>query len=506
MSELIKILHSRYADSVMLMNIAESMIKLPQVEAIELVMGTQPNLTALKNSGFTVSEEAGKNDLIIAVRGSTDAACYEIIEQVMNALDRPAPEGVHHYKDILDIDLEKDPYHLVQISLPGEYAVDEIKKAITLGLDVMVFSDNVPLDKELEVKRLGRDSGVLVMGPDCGVGLIDGITLAAGSMVSKGPVGIVGASGSGAQEVACIIERYGSGVSSIIGTGGRDLYPEIGGITMRMGMNRLEQDPDTKVICLVSKLADRDVMDQILSEADMLSKPVVAVFLGADRELYAQHRVYGAMNLEEAAFASLKYVTGAMPITDDSTEEMIRFAKEKCSTVPVSRKYFRGLYCGGTFTEETMLHFAEKLPDVTFYSNLDTKYTAKLSDPFVSTGHAILDLGAEDFTAEAPHPVFDPTLRIKRLEEELKDPEVAVVLLDFITGPGVHNDPIDPFAAVCEKHPEIIFLACICGSENDPQNIRSSIDKLEKAGVLVARSNFHSALLAASIIRELESR
>ena len=61
------------------------------------------------------------------------------------------------------------------------------------------------------------------MGPDCGTAIINGVPLCFANVVRRGDIGIVGASGTGTQEVTVIIDKMGGGVSQVIGTGGRDL-------------------------------------------------------------------------------------------------------------------------------------------------------------------------------------------------------------------------------------------------------------------------------------------
>ncbi|MDD6683345.1 MAG: hypothetical protein PUE61_09380 [Clostridiales bacterium] len=495
----------RYVDSVTLMGVGERAIKKCHVKNAEGMMATPANIQSLQEMGYEVPEDVTKNDLLLAVTAETEEQINAAKEEMMLVLNGGASKGAASYRDLDEIDLEKDPFDLVQISLPGEYAAAEAKKAIEKGLDVFIFSDNVSMEEELELKQLGREKGRLVMGPDCGVGLIGGVALAAGSINKDGPIGIVGASGSGAQEVACLIERMGLGVHCLIGTGGRDLKPMIGGITMRMGMEKLDKDPEVKVICLVSKLADLTVMSGILDDADKLSKPVVAVFLGGNEKLFEGHKVQGAMSLEEAARKSVALITGEEPKLG-FTDEELKALTDRVHSLRPEQKYFRGLYCGGTFTEEALILFSQVNPDVQLYSNLETKYAKQLADHAVSQGHAILDMGAEDFTAEAPHPVFDPALRVKRVQQELTDPEVAVVLLDFITGPGVALNPIMPYVDFCAQHKDIIFIATICGAEGDPQDIRAAKEALVKAGVIVADSNYQSAKLAAAMMAALDGR
>ena len=498
------VIPNRYVDSVTLMGVAERLAARPGVQGAESGMGTCANIELLQGLGYAVPEGTGKYDLMIAVDAAQEAELEAAREAGLDALTHRGGPRQRTYTDIRE--LNPGTYDLAQISVPGPYAAAEIRKALELGMDAFVFSDNVPLEDERACKELGRKLGRLVMGPDAGVGLIGGVALAAGSIVRKGAVGIVGASGSGAQEVACLLERLGAGVSQIIGTGGRDLKPEIGGITMRMGMQRLEADPDTRLICLVSKLADETVMASVLNEADTLSKPVVAVFLGGGESLYQNRRVHGATNLQAAAETCYRLLTGEEKALGWSDTDFRVLVKELLSRIPAQRRYFRGLYCGGTFTEEALLLFSRQNPDVPLTSNLDTKYARKLASHLTSEGNAILDLGAEDFTADAPHPVFDPQLRLKRLTRELADPQVAVVLLDFITGPGVSRDPILPFAPLIAAHPEVAFITSICGAKGDPQDIAAAREALLAAGATVAASNYQSAKLAAAMMAALHGR
>lgn len=325
--------------------------------------------------------------------------------------------------------------------------------------------------------------------------------------MNQGPVGIVAASGSGAQEVACLLDQCGIGISSLIGTGGRDLYPEIGGIEMLQGMELLEKDEDTKVIVLVSKLADYQVMKKVLKAADGLTKPVVAIFLGGDKALFEGHKTIPAFSLEEAACKAAKLIQPDINLDfRREDDEIAKIVANEIKLYDEKQKYFRGLYCGGTFTEEGLLYYS-KIPEIKLYSNLNTKYAEKLKDSHVSFGHSILDMGAEDFTREAPHPVFDPQLRIRRLMKELKDEETAVILLDFITGPGVAQDPITPVVEAIKKADQkrhITYIANICGSKQDPQNIVEKKKLLEEAGVIVTASSYESARLAGALMQELE--
>ena len=497
---------NRYVDSVSLMNVSERVTALEGVGNAEAQMATRANRDVLKGLGYSLPDDVTPNDLVIAITADDENSYAAALKLAEDIIDRKNVDDEKHYSDISEIDIDEDPYDLCQISLPGEYAAAEAKKALEKGMDLFIFSDNVPIEEELELKQLGQKLGRLVMGPDAGVALINGVALAAGSIIKDGPVGIVAASGSGAQEVGCIIEKCGLGVSGIIGTGGRDLYPQIGGITMIEGIKRMEKDEKTKVIVLVSKLADLGVMDRVLTIADNCAKPVVALFLGSDETLFEKHKVHGTFSLESAALEAVRLAGGESGKFGFSDDELKSLATKLCAWLSPEQKYFRGLYCGGTFTEEALQYFAKHNKGVTLYSNLSNAYSIKLRDSEKSEGHSVLDLGAEDFTAKAPHPVFDPGLRLKRLRRELEDPEVGIVLLDFITGPGVAYDPITAFAEECAKHPSVVFISNICGSLEDPQDVAAKQKLLEEAGVIVTKSNYQSTRLASALMNALEWR
>lgn len=499
---------NRYVDSVTLMSVGDKVIKLEGIENAEAQMGTWANQELLAELGYEIPSDTGADDLILAVSGDTKEhldAAFIHMEKILNHRD----EEEERYEDLSEIDLERMPFDLVQISLPGRYAYAEADKALDKGLHVFIFSDNVSLEEERKLKEKGKEKHLMVMGPDCGVAMVGGICLGAGSIFREGPVGIVAASGSGAQEVACLLEKCGLGISELIGTGGRDLYPQIGGIQMIQGMRRLDEDEKTEAIILVSKLADDDVMEKVLQEADRMKKPVTAVFLGGGKELFEGHKAVPAFSLEEAAVRAAGLVRPERSFSFRYTEEEIdRIVRQEMGQYADGQKYFRGLYCGGTFTEEGLLYYS-RIPGIVLYSNLETRYAEKLADSHKSVGNTILDMGAEDFTGEAPHPVFDPKLRIKRLIQEASDEETAVILLDFITGPGVAQDPVGPVADVIRNmngRRHITYIANICGSAQDPQNVKEAERILQEAGVIVTPCSYESARLAGALMKALKER
>jgi len=499
------LLKNRYVDSVTLMTIAVEISEKSGIEGAECGMGTKQNIELLLELGYEVPADAGSNDVMIAVESESEEMMREACAYVESRLSTGRGKKEKTYRSAGD--LEEGEFDIVQISLPGEYALDEAYKAIDKGCHVFMFTADVTLEQEHDLKVYARDHGCLMMGPDAGVGLVGGVCMAAGSIVKFGPIGVIGASGSGSQEVACLIEQMGSGVTCILGTGGRDLKKPVGGVSMMADMDRLEQDEDTKLICLVSMLADREVMEKVLNKADTLTKPVVAVFLGADEALYEGHKVVGTFNLTDAARACVRMVTGKEPEFGLSAEERDALAQRCVDSLAPERKYFRGLYTGGTFSEETLMAFNAYAPEIEIYTNRDnTEYAKRLKTHKQSEFDTLLDMGDLDFTAEAPHTVFDPAQRVQRLQQELDDPEVALVAMDIILGPGVSPTPASCYLPLIKANPDVIYVIAVCGGEGDPQGKDYIKHMLREAGVIVAESNQESAQLSIAILKKLRER
>lgn len=499
------LLKNRYMDSLSLLTVAVDLTELPGVRAAECGMGTKQNMDLLREEKYVLPEDTTRDDIMLAVDADSEDILEKAFEAAKAAMAAGKTRSKKTYRDVNE--LEKDKFNVVQISLPGEYALKEAYKAVDRGMDVFMFTADIELDEERKLKEYARDHGRLMMGPDAGVGLLGGVAMAAGSIVRFGPIGVIGASGSGSQEVACLIEQMGSGVTCILGTGGRDLKKPVGGVSMKADLKRLEADADTKLICLVSMLADREVMEEVLCEADKSQKPVVAVFLGADEKLYSGHKVTGTYTLLEAAKACVRLVTGKEPEIGRSDKEMRELAKEKVAALAPGRRYFRGLYTGGTFAEEALMIFRKAAPDVRMHTNRDnTKYAERLKTHRKSEGHTLLDMGDLDFTAEAPHTVFDPTQRVERVRQELADPEVGLIAMDIILGPGVAKDPASCYVPIVREHPETVFVFAVCGGEGDPQGKDRIKKMLAEAGAIVTESNCESAYLNAEICREMEAR
>jgi FdrA protein len=404
--------------------------------------------------------------------------------------------------------------NLTMISVAGRYAGNEAMKALRNGLHVMLFSDNVPIEQEIELKTYAREKGLFVMGPDCGTAIINGVPLAFANVVNRGNIGIVAASGTGLQEVTTIISNNGCGITQAIGTGGRDVKKDVGGIMFLEGIKALAKDPQTEVILLVSKPPADEVVMKINDLVDKINKPVVALFLNASKDLLKKTKIRLAQTLEEGALLSVAFSQKSNP--DVVAEKLKTRAVELHDTaiqlskgLNKNQKYLRALFSGGTFCDETQMFFQDVEDDV--YSNTPVGNVKKIKDIWKSEKHTIIDLGDDDFTVGKPHPMIDYSTRNKRILAEAEDSETAVILLDIVLGYGSNMNPLAELVPVLRKVKEINskqgkslrIIGSVTGTDKDPQN-RSSVKKgLEQEGVTVLESNAAASRLAKFIIEKL---
>jgi succinyl-CoA synthetase alpha subunit len=513
-----------YYDSVFLMLMSREVESASGVHDATVAMGTEMNLDLLRSQGFEANSLAGvtPNDLVIAV----DCASAEAADAAMAAAKlalgrkpRPAANGgTGSSPTSLRAALAALPgANLAVVSLPGAYAAREARKALESGLHVMLFSDNVSLEDEIALKALSRRKGLLLMGPDCGTAIINGKPLCFANVVKRGPVGVVGASGTGMQEVACLVDRAGSGVSQAIGAGGRDLKNErVGGATTLMGIEALAGDEGTKVIVVISKPPAKAVAERVLSALERSGKPAVVYFVGlAPEPRRAGSGVQFAANLEETAGMAVALAEGRSYTPQTFTlppAEIEAIVERETRAIGGAQQYLRGFYTGGTLADEAWM-LAHQCTG-TVYSNNQTDPRFILSDPHRSTGHTIVDLGDDVFTLGRPHPMIDPSARVERMMAEREDAEIAVVLVDVVLGYGSHDDPAGALAPAVQTLREaahkrggyLPVLASITGTQGDPQNLGLQTAKLEAAGCVVMPSNHQASLLATKLLERLNDR
>ena len=503
-----------YKDSVSLMTVSAKVLAVPGIETASVVMASTTNVENLANAGLGTFE-VRPNDLVVAVLG-TDEACAEALQTADDLLSAKAgggDEGGGAPQPVtsLQMAVARDPAHnFALISVPGDYAAAEAMKALRLGMDVMLFSDNVPPESERALKLFAQQQNLMVMGPDCGTAIVNGIPLGFANVVRRGPIGVVGASGTGTQEVTVRVHQLGSGISQALGTGGHDLAAAIGGISMLHGLKALDEDPDTKVILLVSKPPAPDVAAAVLAAAEASAKPVVAIFLGADPASLTRNGVHGASYLAQAADMAVALSKGEKPECKSITltNEVQRKVTGVSRAMAPSQRYVRGIFSGGTFCfEAQLIHAAAGIPA---FSNAPTSGNRKLEQVAKSLENTIIDMGDDQFTQGRPHPMIDPSLRDARIREEVADSSTAVVLFDVVLGYGSAADPTTGLIGVIgtakakaeSEGRRVAFIGCVCGTDQDPQNRAAIIAALKSAGVFVASSNAEAAVWSAAIISD----
>ena len=498
-----KLFRDHYRDSVSLMQLSAQLSRLKGVSEASAVMATEGNLELLRDAGLLdPGVRAEPNTLVVVVQGQAEALESAMAEAESALNQQPAGgagDAGPERPALRSIEMamaEMAAANLALISTPGEYAAAEALKALHLGLNVMLFSDNVGLDDEIMLKRAARERGLLVMGPDCGTAIVNGVPLGFANGVRRGDIGVVAASGTGLQQVTCLVDRWGQGISQAIGTGGHDLHARIGGLTMLQGLAALAADAATRVIVLISKPPAAEVAARVVEAAARAGKPVVVNFIGAT--IIAREGVTAARTLEDAAALAVALAEGRKPAPAEAPAgEDIAAAAGRLGP---GQRYVRGLYSGGTFSYEALHLLSETLGPVYSPTPLDDRF--RLADIWRSRDHTVVDLGNDAFTRGRPHPMIDHRLRNERFVAESADREVAVILFDVVLGHGTHPDPaaeIVPALARATADGGPVFVASVCGTENDPQGLARQEAALREAGVLLASSNAGAACLAAAI-------
>jgi FdrA protein len=508
---------SKYVDSVTLMNLARHLRALPGIEDAALVMGTQANKNLLAQAGMMAPElgDASPNDLLVVVKGAPDSLPLALrkAEELLSSM-RPAiatAHGEHAPRTLRSAALAHPEANLALISVAGRYATAEAWTALHQGLHVMLFSDNVSLEDEIALKQYALAHDLLMMGPGAGSAIINGMALGFANAVPRGPVGIVSAAGTGLQEVSSLLARQGVGISQGIGVGGRDLSDEVGGAMMLRGLQALLEDPQTKVLVVISKLPSPHVAARVEATLQSRDKPAVVAFMGrqpAEGLLPPQGRLQRASTLEEAALVAGALAQGINPAEiraylEERTQRLQQQACDLRKELLPGQRYLRGLFSGGTLCEEAIRIWKLRLGKV--WSNSPLSAEEMLPDPTTSIAHTALDLGEEVFTIGRPHPMLDNDLRIRRLLLESADPSVVAIQMDIVLGYGAHPDPAAELGPAIEHARKIArqgdaslaVITSITGTEADPQGLARQRATLESHGALVMESNAAASTLAA---------
>lgn len=462
MSTHVELRPGAYADSVALLQVSRAVQQVDGVLAAQVAMATPLNLEVLADMGFDVPAEATTNDLVVAVRVEDDAALDRALAGVAEALAATGRRSggsaeVDPHRTTAAA-LRESPGGLVLVSVAGQHALVEAMDALDAGSDVMVFSDNVPLEHEIALKRTATERGLLVMGPDCGTAVVDGVGLGFANVVRPGPVGLVAASGTGCQQLLALLDHAGVGVSSALGVGGRDLSAEVGGRSTTEALRRLDLDPGVELVVLVSKPPAAEVAASVQAYADGLDTPIELALLGAGRpDLTAA---------AEAVLRRLGHAVPTWPVTG--------------SAGPASRgRRLHGLFVGGTLCQEARLIAEERL----------------------GAGHLFIDFGDDAYTAGRAHPMIDPTLRLEHLARSATDPETAVLLLDVVLGHGAEPDPAAALAPAITGL-DVPVVVSLVGTAADPQDLARQAAALAAAGAEVHLSNAGAARRAVTLVEQ----
>lgn len=486
-----------YVDSVLLMSATRTMEQSPGVVWAAALMGTRANLDALMQEGFDPTE-AEANDLVLAARAGSEEEASRALDAALEALMERAPAEEEDRRDWRPRTLEEarrgQDANVALISVPGAFAELEAQKALTAGLHVLLFSDNVPLEAEVALKHRAAEMGLLLMGPGAGTAMLGGIGLGFANAVRPGSVGIVAAAGTGAQEAMSLLHRWGAGISQLIGVGGRDLSERVGAEMARRALKALDADPGTAAILIVSKPPAESVARSLLQELG--EKPVVACLVGFDSAVELGEGVILSRTVEGACARALEILGMAAPQTRVGLAATVRQAAARLGP---DRRAVRGLYSGGTLCYEAMTVMTSRLGRI--YSNVPLHRECSLPAP--PGAHVCLDLGEEEFTKGRPHPMMDPEPRAELIATQAARPEVAVILVDVVLGYGAHPDPASVLAPACAEaaaHSDgPAVVAYVLGTDRDPQDRAGQCSQMQGAGCLLAPTSARAALMAAAI-------
>ncbi|HEY7046545.1 MAG TPA: hypothetical protein VH373_04945 [Jatrophihabitantaceae bacterium] len=469
-----------YADSVTLMQVSQRVGRADGVAAALVAMATELNLDLARGMGFAVPAGVSADALLVAIRAADEpalAAAIALTEQALSA--RPEPSG----------GLAEVPARtagsaaravgggLALISVPGPHAFTEAMDALEAGCDVMVFSDNVPIEQEVRLKSAAAGLGRLVMGPDCGTAVVGGIGLGFSHSVQPGPVGVVAASGTGCQQLLCLLDAAGVGVTAALGVGGRDLSAAVGGRSTLTALDALDADPATELIVVVSKPPADHVARAVRAHADTLDTAVQFAFLGET----------GETDLTAAAEAAIAAVRAPVPT----------WASWPARATQPRSGALRGLFCGGTLCDEAMLIATAELGRVR--SNIALQPADRIGPAERTSEHVLIDFGDDELTAGRPHPIIDQSLRLDRLAAEAADPGTAVILLDVVLGHGSNSDPAGELAPLIEAA-DLPVVASLVGTKADPQGLDAQAATLQQAGAHVFASNAQAARFACDLV------
>lgn len=500
MKSAVKVFSDVYVDSVVQLRGIRAMQEVHGVEWANAGMATPANLDILYGEGVEHDQVAGasSNDFFLVARASTDEAAEAALATGEAALSSTGPDADRSLTpdrpvSVRDAVLAEPASSIAVISVPGEYAALAAHQALASDLHVLLFSDNVPVEKEVALKDHALSRQRLLMGPGAGTAMLGGVALGFGNAVGTGPVSVVAAAGTGAQEAMVLLDRWGVGVRHVIGVGGRDLSAEVGGRMARAAISALREDPDTEIILLVSKPPDPDVADQVLAEAG--STPVVAALIGLESDRATPRGVVLADTLETGVTTTMSLLGAGHPDVTVTSGPSLTDVRARLAP---GRRLIRGLFSGGTLCYESLVILGRTVGEVRSNTPINDAWGLPAPDG----SHQCLDLGEEEYTRGRPHPMIDAEARLELLREHASDPDVGVVILDVVLGYGANADPAAALAPACAEAmadggPQVV--AYVLGTERDPQGFADQRDQMLRAGCIVTETAARASLVAAAL-------
>lgn len=506
-----KIYEDTYRDSVFLMKISNEIDSLEGIEIATAMMGTDRNKDLMDKNNLVTEKvaNANANDLVFSLRAESEDIVQEAMEKLdellSSSLEKKENKSANKevvFETIEDAVAYDDDYNLALISVAGDYAKYEAVKALKNGLNVMLYSDNVPLEDELKLKKYAHNNGLLVMGADCGTSIINGVPLGFANKIKDGNISIVGASGTGIQEIVSAIDNYDGGLNQAVGTGGNDIKDEIGAITMLDSLEYFDQDEKTEVIVVVTKPPAESVQKKLGEFIKKSNKKVVISFLGTDDySAVESDNSVPAYTLEEAARKAVVLSENRDLEEPKLDENLYNDALAELNELEDSQEYLRGIFGGGSLCYEALYYSSKNLKDADkVYSNLKLDNSFVLENVEESKNNTFLDVGEDEFTVGKPHPMIDPTAKMQRVIKEVNSGQTAIILTDVVIGSGSYEDPAGALVEAKKKFEnDVVVVATVCGTKEDSQGLTAQKEKLENNGIYVLDSNIQAVKFAVKL-------
>ena len=129
---------NNYQDSVNLMMLTGKINELDGVNKSQIMMGTESNKNILENGGLLTDDakEASANDMVVVMDVRDEGITEKIMEEIEKFFGARQIKDRKQEAEALNLDeaVEKmSGANLAIFSIPGEYAAEEMKKALNLA-------------------------------------------------------------------------------------------------------------------------------------------------------------------------------------------------------------------------------------------------------------------------------------------------------------------------------------------------------------------------------------